>query len=187
LKHLRYLLIVGTAVAIAAIWTSLALGGSAHQAKTHVVVAKDDGISFEANKSITDTVYFDPGTLEVASGDSITFKFGDTKAREPHTLTVVKKSDLPTNGEQVENCKPCMRYATPHLKNPRAEPGPSNPIVHWILNKGKPGLDAVGDSVAIEQPGKHKSITIRVTAPKDTTLYFVCAVHPWMQGKIVVK
>jgi len=26
-----------------------------------------------------------------------------------------------------------------------------------------------------------------VTAKPGTTLYFLCAVHPWMQGKIVVK
>jgi hypothetical protein len=33
----------------------------------------------------------------------------------------------------------------------------------------------------------HKSVTIKVTAPDGTILYFVCALHPWMQGKIVVK
>jgi hypothetical protein len=86
--------------------------------------------------------------------------------------------------EQVENCKAC-RLATGHLKHPRAEPGPTNPIVHWTLNKGQPGLDTVGDSIAI-QPGAHKRITVQVSAPSGTTLYFVCAVHPWMQGKIVV-
>ncbi|MGI8421234.1 MAG: cupredoxin domain-containing protein [Gaiellaceae bacterium] len=26
-----------------------------------------------------------------------------------------------------------------------------------------------------------------VSAPAGTTLYFLCAVHPWMQGKIIVK
>ena len=187
MKHLRYVLVLGVVAAIAATCASFALGGAARQAKSFTILAKDDGISFEANKSITDTMYFDPGTLEVSSGDSITFKFGDTKAREPHTITILKQSQLPTTGEQVENCSACMRYATGHLKNPKAEPGPANPIVHWVLNKGKPGLDAVGDSIAIQQPGKHRSITVKVTAPKGTTLYFVCAVHPWMQGKIVVK
>jgi hypothetical protein len=27
---------------------------------------------------------------------------------------------------------------------------------------------------------------IKVTAPAGTTLYFMCAVHPWMQAKLVV-
>ena len=103
-----------------------------------------------------------------------------------HTLTIVKKSDLPKTGAQVENCRACQRYATPHLKNPKAPPDEHNPIVHWTLDRGQPGLDTVGDSLAIQQPGPHKSITATVTAPAGTTLYFLCAVHPWMQGKIVV-
>jgi hypothetical protein len=82
---------------------------------------------------------------------------------------------------------PSRLVAVPHLKNPKAPADQNNPIVHWILNKGKPGLDRVGDSVAIQEPGPHKSITIKVTAPAGTTLYFLCAVHPWMQGKIEVK
>ena len=104
---------------------------------------------------------------------------------EPHTLTIVNQSDLPKTGKDVNNCKAC-RLAQGHLKNPKAQPGQQNPIAHWILNKGKPGLDAVGDSVAIQEPGGHKSITVKVSAPAGTTLYFICAVHPWMQGKIVV-
>ena len=105
---------------------------------------------------------------------------------EPHTLTIVKKSDLPKTSLQVENCKPCQRYATPHLKNPKAPPDEHNPIIHWVLDKGQPGLDTVGDSIAIQQPGPHKSITVQVSAPAGSVLYFVCAVHPWMQGKIIV-
>jgi hypothetical protein len=88
---------------------------------------------------------------------------------------------------RVGSCKVCEQLATPHLKNPKAESGPANPIVHWLLNKGQAGLNTVGDSIAIHPDPKHKSITTKVTAPAGTTLYFVCAVHPWMQGKIVVK
>ena len=99
----------------------------------------------------------------------------------------MKQSDLPKTGAQVENCKACQEYATAHLKNPKAPPDQNNPIIHWTLDKGQPGLDTVGDSVAIQEPGAHKSITVKVSAPAGSTLYFVCAVHPWMQGKIVVR
>jgi hypothetical protein len=34
--------------------------------------------------------------------------------------------------------------------------------------------------------GPHKSETVVVSAPPGTRLYFMCAIHPWMQGKIVV-
>lgn len=137
------------------------------------------------NKYFQEAMRFSPGTIRIKSGATLTFTYGD-KEMEPHTLTIVKQSDLPKTVDQAENCRPCQEYATPHLKNPKAEPNEKNPIIHWILNKGNPGLDTVGDSVAI-QPGAHKSISVKVTAPAGTTLYFVCAVHPWMQGKIVVQ
>ena len=131
---------------------------------------------------------FSPGTIEVKSGQTLTFEY-EKKTMEPHTLTIVKQGDLPKTGAQVENCSACQKLATGHLKNPKAEPGPSNPIVHWTLNKGKPGLDRVGDSIAIDSTAKpaHTKNSIKVTAKAGTTLYFLCAVHPWMQGKIVVK
>ncbi|MDQ3894223.1 MAG: hypothetical protein M3292_06105 [Actinomycetota bacterium] len=139
------------------------------------------------NRYIKDNMSFSPGTVSVKSGDSLTFRFDKPNSHEPHTLTIVNKKDLPRNGQQVENCHVCQQLASGHLKRPHAEPGPGNPIVHWTLNKGRPGLDTVGDSVAIQEPGPHKSITVKVTAKAGTTLYFLCAVHPWMQGKIVVK
>jgi plastocyanin len=153
-----------------------------------VVKAKDSGVSFSPNQYIQDNMSFDPGTITVKSGQTLTFEY-EKKTMEPHTLTIVKQSDLPTKGAQIENCKPCQKYSTPHLKNPRAEPGPNNPIVHWKLNKGKPGLDTVGDSLAIDSTAKpaHTKNSIKVTAKPGTTLYFLCAVHPWMQGKIEVK
>jgi plastocyanin len=186
LRRTRYLIGLAVVVAVAAVWAAVAMGSPAkpHQGGV-VVLAKDTGITFAPNKYIQDNMAFSPGTVTVKSGESLTFKFGDSKAMEPHTLTVVKKSDLPTTGDEVENCKACERYATPHLKNPKAPPDQNNPIVHWTLDKGQPGLDAVGDSLAI-QPGAHKSIKEIVSAPAGTTLHFICAVHPWMQGQIVV-
>ena len=139
------------------------------------------------NKYIQDGVHFAPGTVTVKSGSTVTFTFADKKVPEPHTLTVVKSSDLPRTAAQAQNCPACQRYATPHLKNPKAPPDAKNPIVHWTLNQGRPGLDTVGDSVAIQEPGSHQSITVKVSAKPGTTLYYLCAVHPWMQGKIIVK
>jgi plastocyanin len=60
------------------------------------------------------------------------------------------------------------------------------------LHAGKPsdgsaGLSETGDSIAVQSGGPHNSITIKVTAKPGTTLHFFCAVHPWMQGKIVVS
>jgi hypothetical protein len=104
---------------------------------------------------------------------------------------VVVSHTLRHETAQIDACsnggsKVCNAIVAGHIKNPKLPPGPTNDIAHWTLNKGKPGLDRVGDSVAIEGV-KHKSISIKVTAPTGTTLYFFCAVHPWMHGKITVS
>jgi plastocyanin len=149
-----------------------------------VVVKAFGGEKYAINRYAQEDMRFKPGTIRVKSGELLTFEYGD-REMEPHTLTIVPKALLPKTAAQIDQCSVCRRYATPHLKNPHAPPGEGNPIAHWVLNKGQAGLDEVGDSVAI-QPGAHKKISIRVTAPAGTTLYFICAVHPWMQGRIQV-
>jgi plastocyanin len=148
-------------------------------------VKAEDSVTFKINRYIQDGARFVPGTVRVASGSTLRFTYAHT-AEEPHTLTIVSSSQLPRTVAQVENCLPCQRLAAAHLRNPKAPPDEKNPIVRWTLNKGRPGLDEVGDSLAI-QPGAHTSISAVVSAASGTTLYFLCAVHPWMQGRIVVR
>ena len=45
--------------------------------------------------------------------------------------------------------------------------------------------DVAGDSAFIA-PGQ-KSFKFKVTANKGSRLYFYCAIHPWMQGKLTVN
>jgi plastocyanin len=149
------------------------------------IKATDKGASYVINKSVTDKMYFTPGTATVKSGEMLTFAYDGKPGEEPHTITIVKSKDLPKTAAQMDNCNICNQVAAGHLKNPNAPPGPTNDIAHWTVNKGKPGLDEPGDSVAIEGAG-HKSISIKVTAPAGTILHFICAVHPWMQGTIRV-
>ncbi|HEX3453443.1 MAG TPA: hypothetical protein VHS03_02375 [Gaiellaceae bacterium] len=182
---MRKWFVLPAALACAAVVAGVALG-SARTTSSHIVVKALSGEKIAVNKYFQEEMRFSPGTLTVKSGGTLTFEYGNPDM-DPHTLTIVKQSELPKTADQAMNCSACQRYAAPHLKNPKAEPGPGNPIVHWTLNKGLPGLDTVGDSVAIWPRGSHKSISVKVSAPAGTTLYFLCAVHPWMQGKIVVK
>jgi plastocyanin len=161
--------------------SGLALASSSAGGATIKTFSKD---TVAINKYIQSGDRFAPGTIKVKSGATLTFEYGD-REQEPHTLTIVPAAQLPKTLQQVENCRVCQVYGAPHLKNPKAPPDQNNPIVHWTLDKGQPGLDAVGDSLAI-QPGAHKSIREIVSAPAGTTLHFICAVHPWMQGQIVV-
>ena len=90
----------------------------------------------------------------------------------------------------MENCKICKQIASRHIKYRGQPPGPTNPVVHWIVNAGKPGFDVPGDSVAIDEakgaPSGHKRVTVIVSARAGTTLFFMCGLHPWMQGTIHV-
>jgi plastocyanin len=99
---------------------------------------------------------------------------------DDHTVTISTKAGLPTS---FESPCPACRVAAGHLKNPN---NPGAGIKTYVLNKGEPGLDTVGDSIALAPKGTHAKYTITISAPAGTTLYYVCAVHPWMQGKIVV-
>jgi plastocyanin len=172
------------ALACAAAGTGVALG-SGQAVKSTAVVKVLSGEKIAINQYFQDDMRFSPGTITVKSGGTVTFEYGNADM-EPHTLTIVKRSDLPKTADQAMNCKACG-IASAHLKNPKSEPSDSNPIVHWTLNKGPAGLDEPGDSLAIFPQGSHKSISAKVSAAPGTTLYFLCALHPWMQGKIVVK
>jgi hypothetical protein len=51
-----------------------------------------------------------------------------------------------------------------------------------VPNAGKPGLNEPGDSPGLfpSKTGKYAPMSIKVTAAPGTTLYFMCAVHPWV-------
>lgn len=183
---MRKWLVRGTTLAIGAI---AAFAASSALAATHAVgltiKATDKGASYVINKSVTDKMYFSPGVATIKSGQMLTFEYDGKPGSEPHTITIVAAKDLPRTAAQLTNCGICNKTAAGHLKNPNAPPGPTNDIAHWTVDKGQPGLDGPGDSIAIEGV-RHKAISIKVTAPAGTILHFICAVHPWMQGTLKV-
>jgi plastocyanin len=145
------------------------------------IVRTPEQIVFVPNAFNGTTMRFDPGTVAVKSGGTVTFI--DSEKDEPHTVTVVKKSELPRTAAQVNNCKACA-LALGHLKDPRHPD--TSPVKTYVLDKGQMGFDARGDSVVITPGGPHKKAVVTVSAPAGSTLYYVCAIHPWMQGSIVV-
>jgi plastocyanin len=146
--------------------------------------AKDDGVIavtkgtevFDINGGAVATFRFEPEVITVASGTKVTWKHLDT-SRDPHTITIVtSKRQLPHDFEGA-NCKPCQAADKGHFPNGK-RPVP-------VLNKGAPGLDRDGDSLLIA-PRRGASASAVVSAPAGTTLYYVCIIHPWMQGTIKV-
>jgi plastocyanin len=193
---LGFAVVVAVAVAVAGLASATPrsgtlkvdkLAGTSGDATVKVFVHE----KYVINKSATEELGFTPGTVTVTSGSMLTFAMGNQNT-DPHTLTIVPQAKLPRTADDIDQCATllfslCRQYGAPHLKNPKAPLGPSNPIAHFVLNKGQPGLDSVGDSIAIVPTPATYTITVPVSAPAGTTLYFICTLHPWMQGKIIVK
>lgn len=132
-------------------------------------------------KSITDTLHFGPQAVQIKSGGTLTIvNKTDPAAKGPHSFSVVKKSQLPRTANQVENCAVCGEIAQAHGADPNSPAPPSK----LVVDVGAAGFDQAGDSIFIGSKG---STPIKISAKKGSVLYFLCAVHPWMQGKVLVR
>jgi plastocyanin len=147
------------AVVVTATAAAVVFGGGAGAASTTVKIMGKD--TFVPNGQVASTFHYVPGTISVHSGG--TAQWQNTTA-DPHTVTIVKPGQVPSNVNAVFNCKVCASQA------------PS-------ANVGGAGLDAPGDSLLIKP---HGSVSAPVTAKAGTTLRYICVFHPWMQGVIKV-
>ena len=164
-------------VATAALGVS-ALGVGVAQGASKNRIDVVGGTSIKPGQSVTDDQHFTPQNLEVKSGATV--KVVDkAKTEDPHTISLVKKSDLPKTAKQAFNCATCNSILASHEVDEQ-----SGNVGKPVVDSGQPGYDTVGDSMVIMPKGK---ISFKVTAKKGTTLYYLCAIHPWMQGKIKVK
>jgi hypothetical protein len=106
----------------------------------------------------------------------------------PHTFSLVTKGSLPKTAKQRKECftpgKICMGIAKWY--GLKGEENPKEPLV----DVGSEGWDTMGtatkkgDSYFFGKKGD--SIEQVVTAKAGTTLYYMCAVHAFMQGSIKV-
>ncbi len=88
-----------TALVFVALSSSVVLG-SADASRTVELKGTEH---FVPNAVINADFRFSPGPLSVKSGDVVTWQNTITSP-EPHTISIVKGSDLPTNVGQVFNC-----------------------------------------------------------------------------------
>jgi hypothetical protein len=93
-----------------------------------------------------------------------------------HTITLVDEKDLPKTLDDVFNCPVCATVAAAQF------PQDAPPLP--VMNTGREGLDAPGDSLFVPAGG---SVTATVSAPPGTVLHYLCIVHPWMQASIEVR
>lgn len=131
------------------------------------------------------------GPASVHQGDDLEI-VNETNPKQvgPHTFSLVTKGSLPKTPKARQLCFTpkhiCQAIAAWHgvkgknghvTKNP-AEAGPAGWSTMGSAQKK-------GDSWFTGNKPK-TSIVQQVTA-EPSTLYYVCAVHPWMQGKVEVR
>ena len=177
-----------------AVTLSVALGtaGVAVAAKTGAAPAKttikvSQKIKMKPNRYIQDGLRWDKDVYKVRSGG--TLHIVNTVATEgPHTFSVVKKSQLPRTAASTFNCKVCNTIAGELGVDPNDEN--SQPKFQYVEDgtgtNTPPNVDKPGDTGLTGQGKRGESIDLKVTAKKGTTLYFLCAIHPWMQAKVIV-
>jgi plastocyanin len=177
-------LVVLTASAVVALTTSVVLS-SADVART-VTIKGTEG--FAPNAFISADFRFEPGPLSVKSGDSVTWQ---NTTNDGHTISIVPSQ--PTTIGQVFNCGApgtvCAPILQCHFPLGFGNGGPP-PAVNLTCGNASVGqLKAVGDSFLIPPPftGAPQTITASITAPPGTTLLYICVIHPWMQGSILVN
>jgi plastocyanin len=126
-----------------------------------------------------DTAHFTPGAVLIRSGGTITLK---NRTSEPHTFSLVNKSDVPRTKRKVENCGGpgtiCETISNGHQIDQNGNP--TKPLV----DVGAAGFDTPGDSAVMNPKSTQK---VNLSAAKGSTLYFICGIHPWMQGVIKVR
>jgi hypothetical protein len=170
--------LVGLAVLIAA---AVAVPAVAQpSASARVKVNTIGGVSFKANRFIKDGMRFSKDTVRAHRGDKLVIR---DKTKQPHSLSVVRRGQLPRKVRQIDGCfenGPCGALAVEHgAINPDTgeEQEPTTPLV----NVGPAGFNQPGDSTVMPPDGRTK---VKITGSSDK--YYLCAIHPWMLGKVNV-
>ena len=138
------------------------------------------------NRYFLDGLRWNQDVYKVKSGGTITVV--NTQANEgPHTFSVVKEKDMPRTGKAVENCKICNKLGQAHGADPNSDAPPKFQFLeNGVGQDTPPNVDKPGDSGLTGAGKKGEKISLKVTAKKGSTLYFMCIIHPWMQSKVEV-
>jgi hypothetical protein len=171
-----------TVVAVAAVAVGSAVAASSGAPKVDKIKVVSS-LKVKPGFYLQDGLRYTPFKSSVKAGGTISVTGGKGAFDEgPHSFSLVKKSQLPKTGAQVNNCKVCGQLAAEHGIDPTSD----NPTPTTVLVDGGDGFNKPGDS-AIFDGQQIKSLKLKVSAKKGTTLYYVCGFHPWMQGSVTVK
>jgi hypothetical protein len=176
--------VAGLCLAVGVSGIAVAANGAAVPKK--VTIKQKGGLEMKPNKYVKDLLRWDKDVYQVKSGGTI-HVVNNVADEGPHTFTVVKEKDLPTNGAQMQKCKICDQLAKAHGADPNSDAPPKFVYLEDSVGQDTaPNVDKPGDSGVTGSGKKGESIDFKVTAKKGSTLYFMCLIHPWMQAKVAV-
>ncbi|HEY3492586.1 MAG TPA: hypothetical protein VGK43_06515 [Solirubrobacterales bacterium] len=134
------------------------------------------------------------GPETVVAGDQLEIvSKTNPKQVGPHTFSLVTKGSLPKTRKAQQSCfspkKICLAIAKWHGFNPKTEK-----ITKNLVKAGPAGWSTMGDATGKTgdswfsgETKKGTHVSQEVTAEPGTTLYYICAVHPEMQGSVKVE
>jgi hypothetical protein len=181
----RKFVVGAMALAMTASGAGAAVAAKSGPPPTHATVNAVAKVQFKINRYVKDGLRWQKDTYQVRSGGTLHIV---NKAQDgPHTLSVVKKSDLPRTTKAINQCKICQEIGQQFgITDPNSDaPPPHNYVDDGVATDTPANFDKPGDSVFIG-PDPGSSADVKVTAKKGTKLFFMCAIHPWMQAKIIV-
>ncbi len=183
-KRFSRVSIIGAIAIVAGLTATLALAPALAgatddlgSANTVFIKAGKGGLRFEAPKTI------------VAGEELEVLNQTNPKQVGPHTFSLVTKGSIPKTPKARQVCFTpkhiCMSIAKWHGVKGNG-PVKVNPVEVGLEGWDTLGsLTKKGDSWFTGEKPK-TSITQKVTAAAGTTIYFMCAIHPWMHGSIEV-
>ena len=146
------------------------------------------GEVFKAGAFLKIDLRFKPRNVTVKKGATVHVE--NRTKNEPHTISFVEKQYLPTSFDVAVEDQLLAAHKV-DMTNPDAPPGVfvvdnGQPVAPGDLLEADTGFTptTAGDS-AFFGPGE--DIDFKVTADKGSRLFYFCAIHPWMQGKIKVN
>ncbi len=180
---------IGVGAGIAAVAATALIAGGASASSGPAAATSGRATIEMKNQGKHKTYFTGPKTVKHGAKLKI-LNSSDPKQIGPHTFTLVTKADLPASKKARKACQaepPTNQVCIDVIKAQKANPQ-TGVVKKPTVDVGKKGWDKSfgkkGDTWFT--PAKGDSQSRRVSAPVGTTLYYFCAVHPEMHGKIKV-
>jgi hypothetical protein len=184
-RIVRVLGAIGILGALAVVGT----GGGSATAKSTAAKPGVTKVKIEFVHRDKDLFFDAPAT--VAAGDLLQIKNNtNPRAVGPHTFSLVREQDLPEGRDEIKACEKKLKGICGAIVRWHDVDLQTGQIGENPVEVGKQGWDRKGslkrkgDSVVLERKGE--KFQREVTAEPGKDLYFICAVHPFMQGEIEV-